>query len=420
MRVLTTEAGQEAGYSVVRCLRALAEFVAVGYYGPSPRDIGRSRYVDAAFPLELPKALGPGARELGAECSAAEYRWVEDVLRFCRRERIDAVVPTNDSEVYALAKARATFEAEGIDVPVPKFALVRRLLDKHDAPALVRDAGLPVAAFVEIHTAAQARSFAREFGFPVVVKERLGYFSAGVRLVADERGLDKAVEDVRSRWDSLVVQEYVPGSREPSLMIVLSDDARAQEAYVVRKLRYVQSSFSTCVQSAPPIAELEGYVRFAEAQQIRGTFVVQLKEDARDGSHRLMETNLRLGANSRILTRMALRHGFNPVRATLEPGAGAMRTFPAGIVGVSPVEDLMAIGTYARARRSARVPPDNPPPSPSKFARGYARTYLGRSRVLDWFAASLATDPRAVVGSYVRNTPILAGSRPSFIPWGEE
>jgi biotin carboxylase len=422
MRVLTTDAGQEAGYSVVRCLRAHADFLAVGCYGGRRQDISRSRYVDDVLALVLPKAIGQDALELGEACSGPEQTWCDTVLDYCRRRRIDAVVPTTDAEVYALAKAGPRFEASGVFVPLPVFDVVRRLLDKLDAPVALRDAGLPVPAFKKVTEPAQAHAFAREVGYPVVVKERFGYFSRGVRLVLDERALNQAVGSALKSWRSATVQEYVPGSREPSLMIALSSDARAQEVYVVRKLRYVQSSFSTCIKTAPPIAELDAYVAFAEAQGLPGIFVVQLKEDARDGAHRLMEVNLRLGANARILTRLGHDYGFNAVLASLRPAPAdscGPRAFPAGCVGVSPVEDVMAVATYLRARRARRAPRDNPIPSYGAMLSSYAQTYVCARPTVDWFAASLLTDTRATVGSFVRNAAVLAAAGPDFIAWGE-
>lgn len=424
MRMLTTDAGQEAGYSIIRSLREHCEFVGVGYYGGQNADIGRSRHVDGAVALALPKVIGRESVESGQRPVAVERAWGETLLDYCRQRRIDTIVPTTDAEVFALSKLKSEFVRAGVRVPIPAFDVTYSLMNKLEAPRLAAAHGLPTPRFEEAATLAQANDFAARCGYPLVVKEPFGFFSRGVRLVGDEEALRVTFTSARQRWPRVGLQEYVRGDREPSIMLAMGPDGCVREAFVVRKLRYAQSSFSTCIQSAEPLVELDRYIAFAEGVGVPGIIVAQLKEDARDGAHRLIEINCRLGANSRILTRMALREGMNPVLAALSdpattPGsaASAPRMLPPSAVGVSPAEDVLALRTWSRARDQGQ--PDNPVPSLMMLLRCYARSYLSRRVVLDWFATAIVSDHRAVRGSWTRNLRVLWHSEPNFIPWGE-
>lgn len=426
MRILTTDAGQEAGYSVIRSVREHCDFVSVGYYGGRNLDIGRSRHVDDVVALVLPKSIGRDSVESGEHPTAGERMWGETLLSYCSRRHIDSVVPTTDAEVLALSKMKSEFARSGIHIPVPTFDVAYRLMNKMEAPRLAASYGLSVPRHEEVATLEEASEFAAWCGYPIVIKDPFGFFSKGVHLIRDEDALQAAFVRARQEWPTVALQEYVPGSREPSIMLAMSPGGMAREVFVIRKLRYAQSSFSTCIESSEPLAELDGYITFAEGIGVPGILVAQLKEDSRDGVHRLIEINCRMGANSRILTRMALREGLNPVLATLRSDDQASastntgigpRMLPAGAVGVSPAEDALAIRTWARAREQEQR--DNSVPSLIVVLRCYARSYLSRRVVLDWFAASLISDHRAVRGSWMRNIRALWRSEPDFVPWGE-
>ena len=418
--VFTTDAGQEAGYAVIQGVRPLSAKVSVGYYGLHPRDIGRSRYVDQTIRLELPKKITNDSVSLGNRLSEAESMWCDTVYEYARAHGVSAVIPTNDAEVYALSKDLERFRAADITVPVPSFPLVNQMMDKLTAPRFVNELGLPVPKSAEVHSASAAVDFAAQSEYPLVVKERFGYFSAGVTLVKDQVALMRVVSNALTNWKSVVVQEYIPGSHEPSVMLSMSPQGKAREAYIFRKHRYIQASFSTCIETIPAIPELQKYIEAAESLQLPGIIVVQLKRDERDGRHKLMEINFRLGANSRMATRLAMRHGYNPVLSSIEnaPDCPKLRVFPAGQFAVSPVEDLLALTTYARAKMH-RPSEDNPTPSVKNMAQSYADTYLRSPFTVDWFASNLLQDTKCVYGSYVRNMRQLAFSAPDFIPWGE-
>lgn len=420
MRLLTTNLTQEVGYAILRSLRERAEHIAVGFYGDRPADVARSSFADAAIPLaRLPKEIAPEAKDLGPSNSAGEAQYVERLLEVCRAERIDTVLPTADNEVYVLSKNLDRLAEAGVRAPVPEWPAVLEAIDKHDVMVAAAAAGVPCPRSVPVATLEEARGLAAELGFPLVVKARYSFFGRGVRLVGDESQLRLAYEELSAGDGSAVIQEYIPGSREPSLTVFLDEDGDPQLTITLRKRRYAQMSYSTCIESVPPLPENAAYLDLLRRLKLRGVVAIQTKRDRRDGQHKLLEINLRLGANARILIPMALRRGFNPMALVLgAERSGAPLAYPSGDVGVSPLEDLLALRIYMRARRHrSRLPADNPPPRLGAFLRSYASSYAP-GRTFDWFWWSARRDTRCVLQAYARSRGPLLAARPDLIPWG--
>jgi predicted ATP-grasp superfamily ATP-dependent carboligase len=421
LRILTTNGAQEAGYSTVRCLRPLADRVVLGWYGDRPTDVGLSRFVDARYPLELPKTMPRDALTGRRQADERERRWVQSLLETCRRESLSTFVPTTDNEVHVTARHAGEFEAAGVYAPVAPARAVRAMMDKFEVTRTAAAAGVPVPRSVLPADARQARSFAGEVGFPLVAKARTGFFSQGVRVVRAARELDGIHQALGHDGEWPVLQEYVPGGCEPSVLLACSPTSEPRAVMTLRKLRYAHPSFSSAVRTAAPLPEVENVLELARTNGLVGIAAFQFKLDPRDGRHKLMEINPRLGANSRIVTRLALRAGVNLVWLTLPESAEepAPATFPAGLDGVSPFEDVMAVVSYLRIRRRKPSDPINPPPSARDFARSYWSSYVRRRATSDWFASALLEDPRCALGSFARNGRDIWRARAESVPWGD-
>jgi len=91
--------------------------------------------------------------------------------------------------------------------------------DKYAARIALRAAGLPSVQCTLVHNHAEARSAAREIGYPVVVKPRALSASFGVTLVNDDSEIDAAYDCAQEStlpepWDhrrGVLVEDYLPG-----------------------------------------------------------------------------------------------------------------------------------------------------------------------------------------------------------------
>ena len=114
-------------------------------------------------------------------------RYVDALAEIVRRERVALVVPTIDTELPALAEARAGFEAE---------TGARLLVSPPECIRLCRDKAL-TAAFLARNGFAHPRVFSPEelatsqdLPFPLFIKPRGGSSSIGAFKVPDRRALD--------------------------------------------------------------------------------------------------------------------------------------------------------------------------------------------------------------------------------------
>jgi biotin carboxylase len=120
---------------------------------------------------------------------------VDRLSALVARARVDAVTTTG-SEVALRATASVAAK-----VGLPFYAdpdTIRRCQDKDEMRAEYRKAGLAVPGFARCETLEQARLFAEENGFPLVVKPSRGWGQRGVARVEDRRELDVAFEEARA------------------------------------------------------------------------------------------------------------------------------------------------------------------------------------------------------------------------------
>jgi carbamoyl-phosphate synthase large subunit len=221
--------------------------------------------VDRAHRLLLPRGDDPG--------------FADSVLEICRERRIDAVVPTVDSELLPLAESRDDFESAGVALLVAPTRALRRCLDKWGLMQ-VADGSVPIPRSAPLDDDFDPSAF----NLPVLVKRRVGSGSRGVRRVDswDALGL------VRDR--SLLVQEHLPGP-EYSLD-VLASSAGEVRAVVPRERLRVDSGIAITSRTVHD-EELEAIgARAAEAAGITGVANVQVMRDAA-GTPRLIEINPR-------------------------------------------------------------------------------------------------------------------------------
>ena len=103
---------------------------------------------------------------------------------------IDALIPGSDHDLLALSEVREEWElAGGPKVLVSDAALVRACNDKALTHEILVAAGLPAPQSLWDATLEQTVKWARNLGYPVVVKPRDGFGSRHVQVIPDEESL---------------------------------------------------------------------------------------------------------------------------------------------------------------------------------------------------------------------------------------
>lgn len=136
-----------------------------------------------------------------------EQALLEAVRRVQRREWVDRLEATVEAHVEAAARVRA---ATGIPGTSERTAFLCR--DKPAMKATLRSAGVPTARSLGTADAGEARRFAQEVGFPLIVKPRSAAGASGTVRVDDAPALERAIEQYAlGRGGTAAVEEFIEG-----------------------------------------------------------------------------------------------------------------------------------------------------------------------------------------------------------------
>jgi formate-dependent phosphoribosylglycinamide formyltransferase (GAR transformylase) len=129
----------------------------------------------------------------------AAVRWAQGLMW------VDGLEATIESHQMAAAEVR---EARGIPGTSVRTTWLCR--DKPSMKEALRAAGVPTAASAAVHSAEEARTFARSVGFPLILKPRSGAGAQGTVRVDDIPSLDRALSTFGGAG-SVAIEEFVEG-----------------------------------------------------------------------------------------------------------------------------------------------------------------------------------------------------------------
>ena len=216
---------------------------------------------------EAPKeALG---RELGRQLFHYEQvRSVVDteelsrvVRRMQDRKPVDRLEATIEAHVMSAAEVREELGIPGTSV---RTAFLCR--DKPAMKEALREAGVPCAESIGSSSVDEIHEFARQTGFPLIVKPRAAAGAAGTASVSDAEELDEALVEMGvDRGASVAVEEFVEGHE--AFYDTITIDGRIQHDFVTHyypnvleamRTRWISPQFiaTNRVDSAPDYTEV--------------------------------------------------------------------------------------------------------------------------------------------------------------------
>jgi carbamoylphosphate synthase large subunit len=135
------------------------------------------------------------------EAMTRAVRWVQDKLWV---DRIEATV-----EAHTMATAQVR---EACSIPGTSVRTAWLCRDKPSMKQVLREAGVPTAASAAVSSAAEARAFAEQAGYPLILKPRSGAGAAGTTAVRDTAELEQALGVFGAEGaGSIAVEEFVEG-----------------------------------------------------------------------------------------------------------------------------------------------------------------------------------------------------------------
>jgi carbamoyl-phosphate synthase large subunit len=288
MKVLVTSAGALLGQGIIRSIQA-ADIPDLHIVACDPDPTSPGLYWNKGSRL-LPFAKDP--------------RFIEKFADLLNEEKPDAVCVGTDPELSLLAAAQPELEsAFKTKIIVSSPSVVRIADDKYLTYQFMKDNGFnpPDSRLPD-----QYEELIELYGFPLVVKPRIGARSVGFHLVNGREELYKAIDEV----PNAVVQECVGTKDQEYTAGTLCFDGECKASIVMRRELRDGNTFKAFVDAYP---ELNEQVRaFCNALQPFGPANFQFR--LTNGVARVFEINSRFSGT----TPLRMHAGFNELEMTLK------------------------------------------------------------------------------------------------------
>ena len=262
-RVLLTGAGGAAAISFIKAVRGEPFVIHAADMDPNAAGL----------------YLVPAARRHRL-LAGADPHFVEHLLDLCRRQSIDVLVPTVDSELLGVARAEEAFASAGVRVLVASADTLAICLDKLNLLGACADT-VPVGRYAVLDSAFTPVGW----DLPLLVKPRSGSGSRGIEIIRSADVLARHPHDA-----SMLVQEFLPGE-EYSVDVLAGRDGRIAAAVPRARLKVDSGIAVTAMTLHDP--ELEDCARrVAMRVGLRYVANIQFRRNAH-GTPVLLEVNAR-------------------------------------------------------------------------------------------------------------------------------
>lgn len=282
MKVFITGAGALLGQGIIRALKRSSLNATVVVGDPSPLSAGLY-WGDIAH--LLPMARDPD--------------YLNRLLELLQVERPDVLIPGTDVELPIIAANRELIEQTyGAKVIISSPRVVSIANDKWMTSEFLREQGL---GYVPSCLPGGEEALLEQFGYPLVVKPRVGARSIGVNVVHSREQLKRAI----AAQSNVVIQKYVGSDQTEYTAGTLTFGGKCHATIVMRRDLRDGNTYRAFAERFP---ELNGaMIQAANALGAHGPANFQFRLD--DGVPRIFEINARFSGTTAI----RLHAGFNEV-----------------------------------------------------------------------------------------------------------
>ena len=167
-------------------------------------------------------------------CSATDPKYVPELLRLCKDEKISLVIPLIDTELLPLADNKEQFRYAGTTVLISSPEVVKVTNDKRITHQFLRDRGFDTPDMLDID------SLGKDSGarYPMFVKPAMGAASVGAARVDSEEELMVLMKSLNEP----ILQEHIEG--QEFTLDVLVDFEGSVRCVVPRKRLTVRAGES--------------------------------------------------------------------------------------------------------------------------------------------------------------------------------
>lgn len=293
------------------------------------------------------------------------YLDIESILDIARRSECDAIHPG-----YGFLSENAEFaracERNGIVFIGPSPLHLEMFGDKVSARRVAIEAGVPVVPGTDepVHDKEEAYAFAREHGFPLIIKAVSGGGGRGMRVVRNETDLDEAFERASSEAKSsfgdgsVYLEKYLEQPKHIEVQILADDSGNIVHLY--ERDCSIQRRHQKVVEVAPSAIDddlreqiCQSAVRLMQhvGYKNAGTVEFLLTPDKR---YYFIEVNPRVQVEHTITE---LITGIDIVRSQIRIAEGY--TLPSSEIGIASQQTVQRRGYAIQCRITTEDPENN-------------------------------------------------------------
>jgi carbamoyl-phosphate synthase large subunit len=215
-RVLVTAAGSIVAQGIIKSLKLANKYTIIAA-DMSPLAAGLYRCDSGML---VPQVSSPS--------------YIESIIQICKDNEVQAVFCGSDDELLALAEAKEAIEKTGAKLLTgsPEALAVARDKWRTYEFCMANNLSCAPSALPE-----DRDGFAKEFGFPLVVKPREGYGSLHFYVAKNKQEMDKAVSAIEQAGWRPILQKYLAGDAEFTTGVTVDKNSRyAMSCISIRKI----------------------------------------------------------------------------------------------------------------------------------------------------------------------------------------
>lgn len=240
-KILIANRGEIALRVIRTCKEMGIKTVAV--YSTADKDSLHVRFADEAICIGPPK-------------SAQSYLNIPAIMTAAEITNADAIHPG-----YGFLAENAAFSeicnAHSIKFIGPTADMIQAMGDKITAKTTMRQAGVPVIPGSDglVHDLAEAKSLAKDIGYPIILKATAGGGGKGMRIVWEEKTFeqnwDNARNEARNAFgnDGIYIEKYIEEPRH--IEIQIAGDQYGKVCHLSERDCSIQRRHQKLVEEAP-------------------------------------------------------------------------------------------------------------------------------------------------------------------------
>ena len=237
------------------------------------------------------------------------------------KERIDLVIPLSDFSAGVFAKLKFDIEKrQKTIIATNDYETFMKAFDKLNTMKACMENNIPCPyTFDEVNT---IDDIPENVNYPLLIKPRSSCGSIGLHVAYSRIELDRYIKQVHSdRLGDVLVQEYIPQyGRQYNAHFVLDNEQNVKAAVLTEKCRWypIDGGAGTLCRTVHNKKILNDCEKLLKSIGWVGYCDLDLMEDPRDGSIRIIEINARISANVKI----CMAAGVNVVEQMLQLYSG--------------------------------------------------------------------------------------------------